>query len=236
MHTQRLEKPGFLNFSGIWRKGRIPSIHPQDRNQAIINLETTYTEIHHTLSHLQFIISCWLIHTWTVKNDCIIQSILCLIHYVEKKILSGENFPSTSIYIKHSKKGWNWKTMTWNRQRLWKHGHDRSHRFYSASSRVWPLRGRGNQKAKRYRNKHCEMQQTLFALLQHFSSSWPCGEDKKRRKPKVVWTGLFLLTSLLVNLIPVRFVALDLAFMSFISTRLFLVGWPRCQSASFVDF
>lgn len=124
MQTQRLEKPGFLNFSGIWRKGRIPSIHPQDRNQAIINLETTYTEIHHTLSHLQFIISCWLIHTRTVKNDCIIQSILCLIHYVEKKILSGENFPSTSIYIKHSKKGWNWKTMTWNRQRLWKHGHD----------------------------------------------------------------------------------------------------------------
>ena len=50
-----------------------PSIARTDTKK-IINLKT-YTEIHHTFSHLQFIISCRLIHTCTVKNDYIIQPV-----------------------------------------------------------------------------------------------------------------------------------------------------------------
>lgn len=61
--------------------------------------------------------------------------------------------------------------------------------------------GQGNQKAKRYRNKCCEMQQTVLALLQHFSNS-----------QKLFGLGFFL-TSLLVNLTLVGFVEADLTFL-----------------------
>lgn len=106
-------------FSGFqWHLKKRNTVHPLLGHQKIINLKT-YTEIHHTFSHLQSIISCKLIHTCTVKND---YSLYFASFIMLKKIL--ENFASTSIYIRHSRKGWNWKTMTWNRQRLWKYGND----------------------------------------------------------------------------------------------------------------
>ena len=70
--------------------------------------------------------------------------------------------------------------------------------------------GQGSQEAKRRRDKYCAMQQTVFALLQHFSNS-----------QKLFGPGFFL-TSLLVNLTLVAFVEADLPFTSFISTRLWL--------------
>lgn len=93
---------------------------PWQRNQEITNLETTHFEMHHTFSHVQFIFYYFLLGNTLLTS--LRMTVLFNLHYVShSQIISGDNFASTSIHIRQSRKGWNFKTMTWSRQKLWKH-------------------------------------------------------------------------------------------------------------------